>query len=83
MADPLASVTTRTHTRRMARRPIKEGRSARIELRVSPEELAAIQAAADRDERTATDWARRAILRAVDGAKPRETRHSVKIDTGC
>jgi uncharacterized protein (DUF1778 family) len=40
-----------------------------IHIRVSEAERAPIQAAADADERTLSDWARLALLRAARGDK--------------
>jgi hypothetical protein len=41
-----------------------------LDIRVSPDEKSAIQAAVERDSRTASDWARLTLLRAAKkGAK--------------
>lgn len=42
-------------------------RTENMDIRVSPEEKAEIQAAAERDSRTASDWARLVLLRAAKG----------------
>ena len=49
----------------MARRQTKVGRTERLELRLSTEEREAFDAAAEGAERTLTDWARRALVRAA------------------
>jgi uncharacterized protein (DUF1778 family) len=45
-------------------------RTENLDIQISPEEKAAIQAAAERDSRTVSDWARLILLRAAEkGAK--------------
>jgi uncharacterized protein (DUF1778 family) len=46
-------------------------RTENLDIRVSPDEKAAIQAAAERDSRTVSDWARLALLRAAKKETPR------------
>ena len=61
---------------RVGRPPLPRGQAkdAVLSLRLTPEELARVEHAANRAGQTASDWARADILRAAESAAPYETK---------